>query len=78
MNFDKKNSEHANDVDQELIHDSINECRVKLSLIDDYLERFQIEDVRLLAPIKDVQRCVAIQWDVMAVEKFSFSFSTWN
>ena len=68
MNFDKKNSEHAPDVDQELIHDSINECRVKLSLIDDYLERFQIEDVRLLAPIKDVQRCVAMMHHTMGCD----------
>jgi len=68
MNFDKKNSEHAHDMDQELLHDSINECRVKLSLIDDYLERFQIEDVRLLAPIKDVQRCIAMMHHTMGCD----------
>ena len=57
MNFDEKDSESSRDVIQEQLNNSINECQIKLSLIDDYLERFQIEDARLVAPIKDIERC---------------------
>ena len=65
MNFDKKDSEPFHDVDQALLHDSITECQIKLSLIDDYLERFQIEDARLLAPIKDIERCINMMHHTM-------------
>ena len=68
MDSDQKDSETPHDVDQEMLHNSITECQVKLSLIDDYLERFQIEDVRLLAPIRDIQRCVSVMHHTMGCD----------
>ena len=68
MNFDEKDSEPSRDVIQEQLNNSINECQVKLSLIDDYLERFQIEDARLVAPIKDIERCVAMMHHTMGCD----------
>jgi len=41
-----------------ILHSSVNECDIKLSLVTDYLERFKIQDMRLVAPIKDLERCV--------------------
>ena len=43
---------------ENVLHSSVNECHAKLSLISDYLERFKIQDVRILAPIHDIERCV--------------------
>ena len=58
MNFDEKDSKKPYDVDAQLLEGTVNECQAKLSLINDYLERFQIEDVRLVAPIRDIERCI--------------------
>jgi hypothetical protein len=34
----------------------LDEANVKLSLIDDYLKRFQVRDMRIHAPLLDVHR----------------------
>ena len=39
---------------------NVAECQIKLELIDDYFERFKINDARVRAPISDVERCVGI------------------
>ena len=43
---------------ENVLNSSVNECQVKLSLISDYFDRFKIQDVRILAPIHDIERCV--------------------
>ena len=50
------------DMAENVLSSSVCECQIKLSLISDYLERFKIQDVRILAPIHDIERCV----DMMA------------
>ena len=47
-----------NDMTETVLNSSVNECQAKLCLISDYLERFKIQDVRILAPIHDIERCV--------------------
>jgi len=39
---------------------NVAECQTKFELINDYLERFKINDARLTAPIFDIERCVSI------------------
>ncbi len=51
-----------------VIHSSINECHVKLSLISDYLERFKIQDARIVAPIHDIERCVDLMQHVLHMD----------
>lgn len=46
------------DIAESVFNSSINECQAKLYLISDYFERFKIQDVRILAPIHDIERCV--------------------
>ena len=48
-----------------ILHSNICECETKLELIRDYLQRFQILDSRLVAPIFDVHRCVEIMMHVI-------------
>lgn len=43
----------------EAIFDAISEAEIKLMLVQDYLQRFQITDVRLVAPLKDIDRCIS-------------------
>ena len=43
---------------EKALESSVGECQTKLELVNDYLERFQIKDSRLLAPILDIERCV--------------------
>jgi hypothetical protein len=50
------------DMGEKVLSSSVCECQIKLSLISDYIERFKIQDVRILAPIHDIERCV----DMMA------------
>jgi len=38
----------------------VGEVAAKMILIQDYIERFKISDVRLLAPLQDVDRCVSV------------------
>lgn len=47
------------DIDQ-AIESSVGECHAKLQLVHDYLDRFQIKDNRILAPIMDIERCIHI------------------
>ena len=47
----------AEDIEQ-VIHGNVAECQAKLELVNDYLERFQIRDNRILAPIYDIERCI--------------------
>ena len=46
------------DMKEKAFHSLVCESHAKLSLITDYLERFKIEDVRIVAPIRDIERCV--------------------
>ena len=50
------------DMAEKVLTSSIGECQTKLCLISDYLERFNIQDIRIVAPINDIERCV----DMMA------------
>ena len=46
------------DIVEKVLNNSVNECQTKLCLISDYFDRFKIRDVRILAPIHDIERCV--------------------
>jgi len=43
-----------------MLEGNVSECEAKLSLVNDYLERFKIQDLRIVAPIRDIERCVHI------------------
>jgi mRNA-degrading endonuclease RelE of RelBE toxin-antitoxin system len=45
---------------QDMLENTVNECQVKMELINDYLGRFKISDTRILAPIHDIERCVSV------------------
>ena len=36
----------------------IDECEAKMELVQDYIERFKIKDIRIVAPILDIERCI--------------------
>jgi len=48
--------------DEELktIMSVVAEATAKMILIQDYVDRFKISDIRILAPIQDVERCVTV------------------
>ena len=50
---------------ENVLHSSVNECHAKLCLILDYFERFKIKDVRILAPIHDIERCIDMMSHVL-------------
>ena len=43
-----------------MIMSAVIEATTKMALIRDYIERFEISDVRILAPIHDIDRCVCV------------------
>ena len=49
-----------NDKELKAIMSVVAEATAKMTLIQDYIERFKISDVRILAPIQDVERCVCV------------------
>ena len=55
------NSDDVNDI----LHSSVGECQAKLFLISDYLERFKIKDMRIMSPIRDIERCVEMMAHVL-------------
>jgi len=44
----------------ELLEGTVSECDAKLSLVNDYLDRFKIQDMRIVAPIRDIERCIHV------------------
>ena len=55
---------------------NIGECQTKLELINDYLERFQIRDSRITAPVFDIDRCISMMVHIIDHENSdSRSFS---
>ena len=38
---------------------AISEAEAKMILVQDYLDRFKISDMRLLAPVHDIDRCIS-------------------
>ena len=46
--------------DAEAFERTVSECQAKMELIDDYLERFKIKDMRIVAPIRDIERYVMV------------------
>jgi len=43
-----------------MIMSAVVEATAKMALIRDYIERFKISDVRIIAPIQDIDRCVCV------------------
>ena len=50
---------------KKVLQSTVCECESKISLINDYLERFKISDVRITAPIWDVERCVGVMKHIL-------------
>ena len=38
----------------EMLHSALNEGSIKMTLVRDYVERFDIKDMRLVAPLVDI------------------------
>ena len=43
-----------NDKEYEVLHSALTEGSVKINLARDYIERFQIQDMRLISPLVDI------------------------
>jgi len=41
-----------------ILERQIHECEAKIELVHDYIERFKIKDIRIVAPILDIDRCI--------------------
>ena len=50
----------TNEGEMKMIMSAVIEATAKMALIRDYIERFKISDVRILAPIQDIDRCVCV------------------
>ncbi len=50
----------TNEEEMKIIMSAVIEATAKMALIRDYIERFKISDVRILAPIEDIDRCVCV------------------
>jgi len=43
-----------------MLEGTISECEAKMSLVNDYLDRFKIQDMRIVAPVRDIERCIHV------------------
>jgi len=50
----------TNEEELKTIMSAVIEATAKMALIHDYIKRFRISDVRILAPIQDIDRCVRV------------------
>ena len=50
----------TNEEEMKMMMSAVMEATTKMALIRDYIERFKISDVRILAPIQDIDRCVCV------------------
>jgi len=45
---------HESEAKMEMLHSALNEGSIKMTLVRDYVERFDIKDMRLVAPLVDI------------------------
>ena len=57
---------NQNDNHMNILRDSIGECKTKMELVNDYLNRFKISDIRLVAPLLDVERCLNVVLHILS------------
>ena len=50
----------TNEEELKTIMSAVMEATAKMALVHDYIERFKISDVRIIAPIQDIDRCVRV------------------
>ena len=43
-----------------MLEGTVSECQAKMTLVNDYLDRFKIQDLRIVAPIRDIERCIDV------------------
>ena len=43
-----------------MLEGTVSECQAKMTLVNDYLDRFKIQDMRIVAPIRDIERCIDV------------------
>ena len=46
--------EHESKDKMEMLHSALSEGSIKMTLVRDYVERFDIKDMRLVAPLADI------------------------
>ena len=45
---------HESEAKMEMLHSALNEGSIKMTLVHDYIERFDIKDMRLISPLVDI------------------------